>query len=48
VHKFFHLVTNSNRRNNFIEQLVVNGMVCSDQAGIREHIVQFYNSLFIE
>jgi hypothetical protein len=36
--KFFHQVTNSNRRNNAIQQLV-NDIVCSDQTRIREHIV---------
>jgi hypothetical protein len=46
--KFFHRVANSNRRNNSIEQLVVNGTVCSDQSRIREHIVQFYDNLFTE
>jgi hypothetical protein len=44
--KFFHRVANSNRRN--IEQLVVNGSVCSDQSVIRDHSVQFYNRLFTE
>jgi hypothetical protein len=46
--KFFHRVANSNRRNNSIEALSVNGSVSSDQSAIREHIVQYYDSLFSE
>ena len=38
----------SNRRNNSIEQLVANGSFCSDHSMMRDHIVQFYNSLFTE
>jgi hypothetical protein len=44
--KFFYRVANLKRMNNSIEQLVDNGTVCSGQLGIREHIVQFYDSLF--
>jgi hypothetical protein len=39
-------VANSNRINNSIEQLLVNGIVSSDYTVIREHIVQFYGNLF--
>lgn len=46
--KFFHWVTNSNRINNSIEYLLINGTVSLDYIEIREHIVQFYNSLFTE
>jgi hypothetical protein len=45
---FFHQAVNSNRMNNSIKQLVVNGTNSSYQSEIREHIVQFYDSLFIE
>ena len=41
-------MANLNRRNNSIEQLVVNGIVSSDQSEIREHSVQYYDSLFTE
>jgi hypothetical protein len=37
-----------NRRYNFIESLSVNGSVSSDQPVIRDHIVQFYETLFSE
>jgi hypothetical protein len=47
VHKVLPL-SSSNRRNNSIEQLVVNGTASSYQFDIRGHIVQFYDSLFIE
>ena len=46
--KFFYQVANSNRRNNSIEVLSVNDSVSSDQFATREHIVQFYDSLFLE
>jgi hypothetical protein len=47
-------MANSDRRNNNIESLMVNGTACLIiiiifyHSEIREHIVQFYNSLFIE
>ncbi len=44
--KFFHQVANLNTRNNSIEQLEVNDIVSSNQSEIRDHIVQFYESLF--
>jgi hypothetical protein len=48
MHKVFPSVANLNRRNNSIELLSVNGSVSSDQPAIRDHIVQFYDSLFSE
>ena len=39
MHEFFHQVANSNRKNNFIESLLVNGLVSSDQTVIRDDIV---------
>jgi hypothetical protein len=46
--KFFHQIANSNRRSNSIESLSVNGSISSDQQVIRDHVVQFYESLFAE
>jgi hypothetical protein len=46
--KFFHRIANSNRRSNSIECLSVNGSVTSAQPAIKDHIVQFYESLFSE
>lgn len=46
--KFFHWIANSNRRSNSIESLFVNGSITSAQSAIRDHIVQFYESLFSE
>jgi hypothetical protein len=46
--KFFHLAANSNKRNNFIESLMVNDTISIDHSKIRECIVQFYSSLYIE
>jgi hypothetical protein len=45
---FFHWVANSNKRNNSIELLLVNGSISSNQSTIRDHIVQFYDNLFLE
>lgn len=39
--KFFYRVANSNRRNNSIESLLVNGSVTSDQTELKDHIMQF-------
>jgi hypothetical protein len=41
-------VANLNNRNNSIEALLVNDSVSSDQSAIREHIVQYYDSLLSE
>jgi hypothetical protein len=43
--EFFHHLANSNRRNNTVESLEINGTVYSDTTEIREHILQFYNRL---
>lgn len=45
---FFHRVANSNRRDNSIESLSVNGSISSDQPAIRDRIVQLYDNLFSE
>jgi hypothetical protein len=44
--KFFHRVANSNRGNNIVESLVVNGSVSLDTTVRREHILQFYIRLY--
>jgi hypothetical protein len=41
-------VANANRRNNSIESLPVNGLSTFDLVIIRNHIVNFYESLFSE
>jgi hypothetical protein len=46
--KFFHRVANSNRRFNSIELLSVNGSISPDQPVIRNHLVQYYESLLLE
>jgi hypothetical protein len=46
--KFFHRVANSNRRSNYIESLSINGSTSLDQQVIRDHVAQFYKSLFAE
>jgi hypothetical protein len=46
--KFFHQVANSNRRNNSIEVLLINGTISSNQSAIREHVVQYCGNLFSE
>jgi hypothetical protein len=46
--KFFHRVANSNKRNNAIESLIINGSLSSEATDIKEHIVQFYTQLFTE
>jgi hypothetical protein len=40
--KFFHRLTNSNRRNNIVDSLFVSSSLLSDSIEIMEHIVQFY------
>jgi hypothetical protein len=44
--KFFHRVANSNKRNNAIESVSINGSLSSDANEINAHIVQFYTQLF--
>jgi hypothetical protein len=46
--KFFHQVASANRRNNSIEFLIVNGSSTSDPSSIGEHVVTYYESLFLE
>jgi hypothetical protein len=46
--KFFHHVATSNHRNNSVESLIVNGSPTSDPTIISDHIVGFYESLFVE
>jgi hypothetical protein len=41
-------VANSNRGDNSIESLLVNGRFSSDQTVIRDHIVHFFDGLFTE
>jgi hypothetical protein len=48
MHQILSLVANSNRRFNSIESLSVNGPVTSDQQDIRDHVAQYYESLFSE
>ena len=44
--KFFHRMANSNRRNNDIESLMVNGILSSDQGMITDCITQFFMNLY--
>jgi hypothetical protein len=46
--KFFHSITNSNRRYNSIDSLLIGDSISSDPAEIGEHVVQFYQDLFSE
>jgi hypothetical protein len=45
---FFHKVANSNRRNNLIDSLIVDGYISLNSKEIREHILQFYTRLYSE
>lgn len=45
--KFLNWVANLNRRNNSIESLIFNGTIFFNHFEIKEHIVQFYSSLYI-
>lgn len=44
--KYFHWVASSNRRNNSVEAVTINGSVFADRPPIKDHIVQYYDSLF--
>ena len=44
--KFFHRMANSNRKNNGIESLMVNGTLSSDQGIIADHITHFFMNLY--
>lgn len=46
--KFFHRMTNSNRRVNSISSLEVDGELLEDPENIYEEIVSFYSSLYNE
>lgn len=46
--KFFYNVAYLNIKHNTVESLVVNGFVSQDTSEIREHILQFYSSLYSE
>jgi exonuclease III len=46
--KFFHRVANSNRRVNSIDSLSINGVVSYNHDEIKDHMVQFYSTLFTE
>ena len=46
--KFFHCVAISNRRNNIVDSLVVNGFISLDSTEISKHILLFYTHLYQE
>ena len=46
--KFFHRMTNSNRKNNGIESLMVNGTISSNQSLIADCITHFFMNLYFE
>ena len=46
--KFFHRMANSNRRNNGIESLLVDGILSSYQGMIADCITQFFMNLYYE
>ena len=46
--KFFHRMANSNRKNNGIESLMVNGTLSSDQGIIVDYITHFFMNLYSE
>ena len=46
--KFFHRMANSHRRNNGIENLMVDGILSSDQGMIADCITQFFMKLYSE
>ena len=46
--KFFHSVANSNRRNNTIRHLYIDGELSSNQEAIKNQISKFYQSLYTE
>ena len=43
--RFFHRMANSNRKNNGIESLMVNGTLSSDQGIIADYITHFFMNL---
>jgi hypothetical protein len=46
--KFFHWVANSHRRHNHVESLSINGTISNNSMEIKEHIVNYFNKLYIE
>ena len=46
--RFFHRMANSNRRNNCIDNLMIERALSSNQDRISDHIVQFYMNLYSE
>ena len=46
--RFFHRMANSNRRNNCIKNLMIEGALSSNQDRIANHIEQFYMNLYSE
>ena len=46
--RFFHRMANSNRRNNCIENLMIDGALSSNQDRIATHIEHFYMNLYSE
>ena len=46
--RFFHRMANSNRRNNGIESLIINGSLSSDQGEIADCFTQFFKKLYSE
>lgn len=46
--KFFHRVANSHRRHNHVGILRINGVLSSDTVAIKDHIVNYYDSLYTE
>lgn len=45
---FFYQVANSNKINDSIESLSVTGSLSSNQPTNKDHVVQFYDSLFLK
>ena len=45
---YFHRVANSHRRNNTVVAMMVDGNRTKDPAIIKDHIVQFYKTLYFE
>ncbi|XP_059451141.1 uncharacterized protein LOC132181936 [Corylus avellana] len=46
--RFFHKMANSHRRYNRVEVLRINGALSDDPVEVKEHIVQYYQSLYSE
>jgi hypothetical protein len=46
--KFFHRMANSHRRYNHVGVLRINGALSSDPVVIKDHIVNYYDSLYTE